>query len=64
MTVVERVRELQHSRGMPEEMKIPTDLYNALLSEIPAGGQFMKNDGTENIIFPLFSAHVIRPEVQ
>lgn len=49
------VKKLVIDNGVPNELGIDRDLYSELLKELPAHLRFSRNDGTENLIFPLFS---------
>ena len=44
------------------ETYIPRGDFNELMSLLKPQLRFVKNDETENLIFPIFSNHVFRPK--
>lgn len=59
--ITSKVKKMVADAGCPDELGIDKDLYIELLNTLPLHTRMSRNDGTENIIFPLLSNCKVYP---
>lgn len=58
MNILESIKERVVKSSYPKSLKVSPEEYNALIEAIPSHLRFSRN-GSENVIFPVFSNTVI-----